>query len=103
MGQNCGSEGVVGDEPDTQRGHESARLRLLSLLSKHDGEVCVFELVESFTLEQPTISHHLRLLREAGLVDYHKNRQWVYYYLRREAFERARAGIEALMPETQPK
>ncbi len=45
---------------------DPTRLRILSLLSRHEGEVCVFEIVESFTLEQPTISHHLRILRDAG-------------------------------------
>ena len=46
---------------------DPTRLRILSLLSRYEGEVCVFEIVESFTLEQPTISHHLRILRDAGL------------------------------------
>jgi len=45
---------------------DPTRLRILSLLSRYEGEVCVFEIVESFTLEQPTISHHLRILRDAG-------------------------------------
>ena len=75
---------------------DPTRLRILSLLSRHEGEVCVFEIVESFTLEQPTISHHLRILRDAGLVDSRKKGLWSYYYVRREALSRAREGIEAL-------
>src|SRR5262245_59535990 len=51
---------------------DPTRLRILSLLSRHEGEVCVFQIVVSFTLEQPTISHHLRILRDMGLVDYRK-------------------------------
>lgn len=75
---------------------DPTRLRILSLLSRHEGEVCVFEIVESFTLEQPTISHHLRILRDAGLVDCRKKGLWAYYYVRREALSRARDVIEGL-------
>jgi ArsR family transcriptional regulator len=75
---------------------DPTRLRILSLLSRHEGEVCVFEIVESFTLEQPTISHHLRILRDAGLVDCRKKGLWAYYYVRREALNRAREVIENL-------
>jgi len=75
---------------------DPTRLRILSLLSRHEGEVCVFEIVESFTLEQPTISHHLRILRDAGLVDCRKKGLWAYYYVRRDALTRARDVIEGL-------
>jgi ArsR family transcriptional regulator len=76
---------------------DPTRLRILSLLSRHEGEVCVFEIVESFTLEQPTISHHLRILRDAGLVDCRKKGLWAYYYVRREALKRAQDVINALV------
>jgi ArsR family transcriptional regulator, arsenate/arsenite/antimonite-responsive transcriptional repressor len=76
---------------------DPTRLRILSLLSRHEGEVCVFEIVESFTLEQPTISHHLRILRDAGLVDCRKKGLWAYYYVRREALARAGDVIEDLV------
>ena len=66
------------------------------LLNRHEGEVCVFEIVESFTLEQPTISHHLRILRDAGLVDCRKKGLWAYYYVRREALTRAQEVINGL-------
>jgi len=75
---------------------DPTRLRILSLLSRHEGEVCVFEIVESFTLEQPTISHHLRILRDAGLVDCRKRGLWAYYYVRREALSRAQDVINGL-------
>jgi len=75
---------------------DPTRLRILSLLSRHEGEVCVFEIVESFTLEQPTISHHLRILRDSGLVDCRKKGLWAYYYVRREALSRARDVISSL-------
>src|SRR5712692_10141228 len=75
---------------------DPTRLRILSLLSRYEGEVCVFEIVESFTLEQPTISHHLRILRDAGLVDCRKKGLWAYYYVRREALGRAQNVINGL-------
>ena len=75
---------------------DPTRLRILSLLSRHEGEVCVFEIVESFTLEQPTISHHLRILRDAGLVDCRKKGLWAYYYVRRDALSRAGDVINGL-------
>jgi ArsR family transcriptional regulator len=76
---------------------DPTRLRILSLLGRHEGEVCVFEIVESFTLEQPTISHHLRILRDAGLVDCRKKGLWAYYYVRREALTRAQEMINSLV------
>jgi len=76
---------------------DPTRLRILSLLSRHEGEVCVFEIVESFTLEQPTISHHLRILRDAGLVDCRKKGLWAYYYVRRETLTRAQEVINGLV------
>jgi ArsR family transcriptional regulator len=76
---------------------DPTRLRILSLLSRHEGEVCVFEIVESFMLEQPTISHHLRILRDAGLVDCRKKGTWVYYFVLQEALNRAQDTIKQLV------
>ena len=54
--------------------------RLLSLIGAHaDGEACVCELVDAFELSQPTISHHLKVLREAGLIASERRGTWVYY------------------------
>lgn len=75
---------------------DQTRLRILSLLSRYEGEACVFEIVEAFPLEQPTISHHLRILRDAGLVDCRKKGLWAYYYVKREALRRACDIIEQL-------
>ncbi|HEY6932361.1 MAG TPA: metalloregulator ArsR/SmtB family transcription factor [Marmoricola sp.] len=59
---------------------DPVRLRLLSLVASHaDGEACVCDLNEAFDLAQPTISHHLKLLHEAGLLDRDKRGVWVYY------------------------
>lgn len=59
---------------------DPVRLRLLSLVASHsDGEACVCDLNDAFDLSQPTISHHLKLLHEAGLLDREKRGVWVYY------------------------
>ncbi|MFV2008671.1 MULTISPECIES: ArsR/SmtB family transcription factor [unclassified Micromonospora] len=61
---------------------DPVRLRLLSLIaSQADGEVCVCDLTEAFTLTGPTISHHLKVLREAGLIDCERRGTWVYYWI----------------------
>ena len=62
---------------------DPVRLRLLSLIASHDGgEACVCDLNEAFDLSQPTISHHLRVLHECGLLDRDKRGVWVYYRAR---------------------
>src|SRR4051812_12307148 len=59
---------------------DPVRLRLLSLVASHaDGEACVCDLNDAFDLSQPTISHHLKVLHEAGLLDRSKRGVWVYY------------------------
>jgi ArsR family transcriptional regulator len=59
---------------------DPVRLRLLSLVASHaGGEACVCELNDAFDLSQPTISHHLKLLHEAGLLGREKRGVWVYY------------------------
>lgn len=59
------------------------------------GEVCVCDIVDSFDLSQPTISHHLKLLREAGLVASERRGTWSYYRLLPEAVEDLRAALGA--------
>jgi ArsR family transcriptional regulator, arsenate/arsenite/antimonite-responsive transcriptional repressor len=60
---------------------DPVRLRLLSMIaSRAGGEVCVCELTPAFELSQPTISHHLKLLRQAGLIDCERRGTWVYYW-----------------------
>lgn len=63
---------------------DPVRLRLLSLITSANGEVCVCELTPRFDLTGPTISHHLKVLREAGLVDSERRGTWVYYRPRTE-------------------
>src|SRR5512139_1875488 len=62
---------------------DPVRLRLLSLVASHaDGEACVCDLNDAFDLSQPTISHHLKVLHEVGLLDRSKRGTWVYYRIR---------------------
>jgi ArsR family transcriptional regulator len=65
---------------------DPVRLRLMSLVASHSGgEICACDLGESFDLSQPTISHHLKVLHDAGLVDREKRGVWVYYRARSQA------------------
>jgi len=65
---------------------EPVRLRLMSLVaSREGGEACVCDLNDAFDLSQPTISHHLKVLHEAGLLDREKRGVWVYDRARTEA------------------
>ena len=61
---------------------DPVRLRLLSLIASRGGEqVCVCELTEAFDLTAPTISHHLKVLRESGLIASERRGTWVYYWV----------------------
>jgi ArsR family transcriptional regulator len=61
---------------------DPVRLQLLSMIASHaGGEVCVCDLTPAFDLTGPTVSHHLRVLREAGLIDHQRRGTWVYYWV----------------------
>src|ERR1700727_3836669 len=65
---------------------DPVRLRLMSLVASHPGgEACVCDLADAFELSQPTISHHLKVLHESGLLDREKRGVWVYYRARTQA------------------
>ena len=73
---------------------DPVRLRLMSLVASHTGgEVCVCDLTEAFDLTQPTISHHMKVLHDAGLVEREKRGVWVYYRPRTESL----AGLGTLI------
>jgi ArsR family transcriptional regulator len=79
--------------PDVERDHarrmadvakalgDPVRLQLVDVLRKHAGKVCVCELVPLFDLSQPTVSHHLKVLRTAGIVGSERQGLWAYYYV----------------------
>jgi ArsR family transcriptional regulator, arsenate/arsenite/antimonite-responsive transcriptional repressor len=66
---------------------DPVRLELVDVLRKHAGQVCVCELVPLFDLSQPTVSHHLKVLREAGIVGSERQGLWAYYYVKPEALK----------------
>jgi len=79
--------------PDVDRAHalrmaevakalgDPVRLQLVDVLRRHAGKVCVCELVPLFDLSQPTVSHHLKVLRAAGIVGSERQGLWAYYYV----------------------
>ena len=69
------------------------RLQLVDVLRKHAGKVCVCELVPLFDLSQPTVSHHLKVLREAGIVDSERSGLWAYYYVTPDALKELSAWL----------
>jgi ArsR family transcriptional regulator len=69
------------------------RVQLVDVLRAHAGKVCVCELVPLFDVSQPTVSHHLKVLRDAGLVGSERQGLWTYYYVVPGALERLRAWL----------
>src|SRR3569833_768283 len=66
---------------------DPVRVQLVDVLRKHAGKVCVCELVPLFDLSQPTVSHHLKKLREAGVVGAERQGLWAYYNVKPEALD----------------
>jgi ArsR family transcriptional regulator, arsenate/arsenite/antimonite-responsive transcriptional repressor len=80
---------------------DPTRVAIVNRLSAAE-EVCVCDLNAAFALSQPTISHHLRILREAGLVNVTRRGTWAYYRLVPEAVGALRAALEASAPTAEP-
>jgi ArsR family transcriptional regulator len=82
------------------------RLRLLSLIANHPGgEACVCEISDTFDVSQPTISHHLKLLRSAGLLDCERRGTWVYYWVVSSALQQLSSvlHVDGLPVQTSPE
>jgi ArsR family transcriptional regulator len=75
------------------------RLTMLATLARADDEVCVCDFTSALPLNQPTVSHHLKILRDAGLVTCERRGTWVYYRLAGDAKARIDATLHALIPE----
>jgi ArsR family transcriptional regulator, arsenate/arsenite/antimonite-responsive transcriptional repressor len=69
------------------------RLQILDMLAQSDGHVCVCDLEGALPVKQPTVSHHLKLLREAGLIDCERKGLWAYYFVKRDALAALRGRI----------
>ena len=75
------------------------RLTIVATLARADAEVCVCDFTGALPLNQPTVSHHLRILREAGLVTCRRRGTWVYYRLADGARDRLDAAVRSVIPE----
>jgi ArsR family transcriptional regulator len=73
---------------------DPARVRLVNLLATSDEPVCVCELIPSLGLAQPTVSHHLKKLTDAGLLEREQRGRWAYYTLNREALGQLAALVD---------
>jgi ArsR family transcriptional regulator len=73
------------------------RLRMLATLARASEEVCVCDFTDALPLNQPTVSHHLRLLREAELVTCERRGTWVYYQLAADAAPRIKAATNGFL------
>ena len=89
-GQPCCEPVVYPDTERTEAGRmadvakalgDPIRVQLVDVLRKHAGKVCVCELTPLFDVGQPTVSHHLKVLRDAGVVDSERRGLWAYYYV----------------------
>ena len=78
---------------------DSHRLTMLAMLAATADEVCVCDFTDAVPLNQPTVSHHLRILREAGLVTCERRGTWVYYRLATDARERIDAALMSVFQE----
>jgi ArsR family transcriptional regulator, arsenate/arsenite/antimonite-responsive transcriptional repressor len=73
------------------------RLRMLATLAAADDEICVCDFTEALPLNQPTVSHHLRVLREAGLVTCERRGTWVYYKIASDANRRMESALQSIL------
>ena len=72
---------------------DPVRVQLVDVLRKAAGEVCVCELVPLFDIAQPTLSHHLKKLRDAGIVGVERRGLWAYYYVHPDSLEELRTWL----------
>ena len=77
---------------------DATRLQIFSLIAARPGPICVCDIVARFELRQPTISHHLRVLRDAGLVTRSRRGTWSYYAVDPRGARVARAALDASLP-----
>jgi ArsR family transcriptional regulator len=75
------------------------RLTMLATLARAEDEVCVCDFTAALPLEQPTVSHHLKILRDARLVTCERRGTWVYYRLGADTRDRIDATLRSVIPE----
>lgn len=74
------------------------RLQILDMLSQSAEPVCVCDLEAALPVKQPTVSHHLKQLRDAGLIDSERQGLWAYYFVRPEALGDLQGKLQGLLP-----
>jgi ArsR family transcriptional regulator len=79
---------------------DPARLAIIATLARAEHEVCVCDFTAGLELNQSTISHHLKLLKDAGLVTSERRGTWGYYSLATDARSRLEAALACVIPET---
>ena len=75
------------------------RLQMVNLISRLGGQICVCDIESQFELSQPTISHHLKILREAGIIDCERRGQWLFYFTRRDALSTLDQFLSSMVGE----
>jgi ArsR family transcriptional regulator len=75
------------------------RLTMLATLARAEDEVCVCDFTDALPLEQPTVSHHLKVLRDARLVTCERRGTWVYYKIAADARDRIAGALHSVIPE----
>jgi len=78
---------------------DSTRLDVFRLIAAQPEPLCVCDVVDQFNVSQPTISHHLKVLREAGLITVSRRGVWAYYAADPQGLETVRSAIEGFAPE----
>ena len=77
---------------------DPARLAILATLARAEHEVCVCDFTSGLDVNQPTVSHHLRILKEAGLIRSVRRGTWGYYSIAPDARDRLEAALESVLP-----
>lgn len=72
---------------------DPVRLQILDVLSRNEGQVCVCDLEAAVPVKQPTVSHHLKILRNAGVVETERRGVWAYYFVNRARLEDLRRSV----------
>ena len=104
MDQNCVSQPLV-DEDYTQLASvfkllaDPQRLTIVATLARAAAPVCVCDFTSVLPLNQPAVSHHLKLLRDGGLVTTERRGTWIYYSLAKDAISRIRAATTIILAE----
>ena len=78
------------------------RLTIVATLARTDEEACVCDFTDALPLNQPTVSHHLKTLRDAGLITCQRRGTWVYYKLASDTRNRIEAAFNVILPERAP-